>query len=146
MPDLTLAVADPGYLAWDTGPVPEGVQFLGTLPHHELIAQMRRSLCLFYPQVTFSETFGLVIAEANAVGLPVLAHRGRGANDEVVGDAGQLVDVRKTGQIIARLRDWQTRFPAVRGNPAFRLSTVAQAWAHYLDDTAGALPRRTQVA
>ncbi len=133
MPDLTLAVADPGYLAWDTGPVPDGVIFLGVLPHDALIREMRRSLCLFYPQTTFAETFGLVLAEANAVGTPVLVHHGLGANAEVAGDPAQLVDGADPAAICDRLRRWRARPPVVRSNPDFRLHAVTAAWSGLLD-------------
>jgi len=132
MSGLTLAVADPGYLAWDTGPVPEGVRFLGTLSQDALICEMRRSLCLFYPQTTFAETFGLVLAESNAVGTPVLVHRDLGANAEVAGDPAQLVDGNDPAQILERLRHWRETPPVVRANHAFRLSAVAQRWVEML--------------
>ena len=132
IPGLTLMVADPGYLAWDTGPVPEGVRFLGTLTHDALITEMRRALCLFYPQTGFAETFGLVMAEANAVGTPVLVHRSLGANAEVVGDPAQLVDGNDTGQIVERVRQWRAVPPVVHANPAFRLAVVVQRWTGVL--------------
>ncbi len=133
IPTLTLAVADPGYLAWDTGSVPDGVTFLGALPHPDLIAGMRRALCLFYPQTSFAETFGLVMAEANAVGTPVLVHRDLGANAEVVGDPAQCIDGNDLTQVVDRLRHWRVTPPVVRVNPQFRLSTVASQWADLLD-------------
>ncbi|MCQ0969590.1 glycosyltransferase family 4 protein [Paracoccus sp. TK19116] len=128
MPDLRLSVADPGYLAWDTGPVPKGAQLLGPLPHDRLIARMRHSLCLFYPQDSFAETFGLVLAEANAVGTPVLVQRGLGANDEVVTDPDQRLDGFDAARVAQRLRNWQAWPPHVVANPSFRLSTVATRW------------------
>lgn len=132
IPDLTLAVADPGYLVWDTGPAPAGVTFLGALPHHALLAEMRRSLCLFCPQTTFAETFGLVLAEANATGTPVLVHRDVGANAEIVGDERQMVDGNDMAQIVDRLRRWRAAPPAVKADAAFRLATVAERWACHL--------------
>ena len=47
----------------------------------------------------FAETFGLVMAEAQAVGLPVLAHDTIGANAEVVSQPGQFLDAGDDGQI-----------------------------------------------
>lgn len=132
LPNLTLAVADPGYLRWDTGPVPEGVVFLGSLSHGALIRQMRRALCLFYPQTTFAETFGLVLAEANAVGTPVLVHADLGANAEIVADADQRLDGHNPAQILERVRSWRSAPPKVSANPAFRLGRVAEDWAHLL--------------
>jgi len=132
IPGLTLGVADPGYLAWDTGPVPDGVTFLGKLPHDALVSEMRRALCLFYPQTTFAETFGLVLAEANAVGLPVLVHRDIGANAEVAGNPVQLVDGNDTAELCIRLQGWRAVPPVVCANPAFRLKSVAQDWVGLL--------------
>ncbi|MEB8386746.1 glycosyltransferase [Rhodobacteraceae bacterium KMM 6894] len=132
LPDLTLYVADPGYLSWDTGPVPEGVVFLGSLSHPALIRQMRRALCLFYPQTSFAETFGLVLAEANAVGTPALVHAGLGANAEIVADAEQQVDGQDAGQILSRVLAWRQTPAQVTANPAFRLNAVAQHWVDLL--------------
>ncbi|MFU8863550.1 MAG: glycosyltransferase [Rhodobacterales bacterium] len=134
IPELTLAVADPGYLRWATGPVPEGVIFLGSLSHPALIRQLRRSLCLFYPQTTFAETFGLVLAEANAVGTPALAHAGLGANDEVLCDTDQRIDAHDPAQIAARIQAWRRNPPRVTANPGFRLSAVARNWTRLLGD------------
>lgn len=135
LPDLTLAVADPGYLSWETGPVPEGVVFLGSLSHPALVRQMRKSLCLFYPQTSFTETFGLVLAEANAVGTPALVHSGLGANDEILLGATQQVDGHDPTQILAQISGWQRCRPHVDANPAFRLASVADEWTKRLSDT-----------
>ena len=133
-PDLRLVIADPGYLRWDTGPVPNGVRFLGSLSHPKLIQHMRRSLCLFYPQTAFAETFGLVLAEANAVGTPVLVHAGLGANDEIVSGADQKIDGRDPAQILSRIEMWRSALPEVNTNPAFRLTSVAERWSELLRD------------
>ena len=132
-PKLTLEVADPGYLSWDTGKIPEGVWLRGSLAHDRLIARMRRALCLFYPQDSFAETFGLVIAEANAVGTPVLVQRGLGANDEVVSGDDQLIDSTDLDQLSARIRQWQTEFPSVQCQPCFRLGYVSARWQQRLE-------------
>ena len=133
IPSLRLEIADPGYLAWDCGPPPQGARFLGTLPHRETIRQMRKSLCLFYPQTRFAETFGLVIAEANAVGTPALVHRGLGANDEVVSSPDQLVDAADLGAVLSAIRRWRAFAPQVAGRTEFRLSSVTDRWRDHLD-------------
>lgn len=132
IPELTLAVADPGYLSWDTGPVPDGVTFLGPLSHAELVQHLRKSLCLFYPQTSFAETFGLVLAEANAVGTPVLVHANLGANDEIVSGQDQKIDGCDPVQIQSRIEMWRRTSPRVDANPAFRMSNVAQKWTDLL--------------
>ena len=134
-PSLRLAVADPGYLAWPTGPVPDGVIPLGRLDQPRLIGRMRRALCLFYPQDQFAETFGLVIAEANAVGCPALLHRGLGANDEVASDPGQCIDTADPDAIAARIAQWRDALdhrPLARAQPRFRLSRIAGQWLDQL--------------
>ncbi|WP_281968734.1 glycosyltransferase [Roseovarius nanhaiticus] len=145
LPNLTLAVGDPGYLRWDTGPVPEGVVFLGSLSHGALVRQMRRALCLFYPQTTFAETFGLVLAEANAVGTPVLVHDGLGANAEIVADATQRVDGHDPAQILGRIRAWRRAPPQVTANPAFRLGRVTEDWVQLLEHAAARHPEMEMV-
>lgn len=128
LPELRLALADPGYMRWPMPPMPEGVIRLGVQDHTAVIARMRRSLCLFYPQTRFAETFGLVIAEANAVGCPALVHRGLGANDEVASSPGQTVDARDSEAIAARILSWRAAAPAVTLNPDYRLSAVLNRW------------------
>jgi glycosyltransferase involved in cell wall biosynthesis len=128
LPSLRLAVADPGYLRWPAGAPPEGVEQLGRLDPPALAEVMRRALCLFYPQTRFAETFGLVIAEANALGCPALLHRGLGANDEVASDSSQLIDAADPEQIAARVIAWRAAAPVIDARPEFRLSAVADAW------------------
>lgn len=132
IPTLRLEVADPGYLTRDNGVTPTGVVALGTLPHEAVIRKMREALCLFYPQTRFAEPFGLVIAEANAVGCPALVHHGLGANDEVVSDAGQSIDGADPQMIAARILAWRRSPPAVTVRPRFRLAAVAQSWRQLL--------------
>lgn len=93
---------------------------------------MERSLCLFYPQTTFAETFGLVIAEANAVGCPALLHRGLGANDEVASDPAQLIDATDPRQIAGRIARWRQQPPRVEGRPEFRQDAVLRTWRELL--------------
>lgn len=146
IPGLTLEVCDPGYMAWDVGPVPEGVEVLGRLDRREVWGRMRRCLCLFYPQAQFAETFGIVLAEANAVGCPVLAQRGLGANDEVVSGAGQCIDTSRLDLVEARLRQWQATPPRVTGRPEFRASAVARRWQDLLSVHQAAAPAKVPAA
>ena len=88
---LRLFLADPGYYAGQEYDIP-GVVQLGSLPHARIIEHVRSSLCTFYPNYTFPETFGLVMAESNAVGTPVLTHPIGAANEVLRGD-GQIIAV-----------------------------------------------------
>jgi glycosyltransferase involved in cell wall biosynthesis len=68
------------------------VVFNGTVSHAEVLHAMSSSDLLLHPSL--EESFGAVLAEAMAVGLPVLAGARSGAVPWVVGDGGALVDVR----------------------------------------------------
>ncbi|PWK58814.1 glycosyl transferase family 1 [Silicimonas algicola] len=127
-PTMTLAVADPAYMRWDCGPVPDGVRMVGRQDKARLWEVMERSLCLFCPQTTFAETFGIVLAEANAVGCPVLTHGGLGANDEVVSSRQQCIDCTDMDAMIATIGRWRESRPKVSGRSDFRLSSVLEDW------------------
>jgi glycosyltransferase involved in cell wall biosynthesis len=51
-----------------------GVEWVGSLPSDQVVAAMKDALCLVVPSLWY-ETFGLVIAEAYSVGLPVIASK-----------------------------------------------------------------------
>jgi glycosyltransferase involved in cell wall biosynthesis len=49
-----------------------GVQWLGRLPHDQVLEQMAQAELLIFPSIWY-ETFGMTIIEAFSVGLPVVA-------------------------------------------------------------------------
>lgn len=105
-----------------------GVTLLGRLPQRELFAHIRESLCVFYPQNIHPETFGLVFAESNALGTPVLAHD-FGAAGEVLCDRDQLVAANDTPAIIDRLRRWRNgERPSVYLREGLKLDAVVSEW------------------
>lgn len=109
-----------------------GVHMLGRLPQNEILQHVRESLCVFYPQYIWPETFGLVYAEANAVGTPVLAHD-FGAASEVLSTPEQLVDGRDLEAVVRKLAAWRSgQRPIVRARDRFRASNVAKEWAALL--------------
>jgi glycosyltransferase involved in cell wall biosynthesis len=133
MTDLKLYIASPGY--HQMGPsgqsASENVVYLGNLTHDAVLREVRNSLCVFYPANLVPETFGLVFAESNAVGTPVLAHP-FGAAPEVL-TPEQLVDARDINGIVDRLRKWREgRRPIVTAKEQFRLRNVAQEWERVL--------------
>jgi len=69
------------------------VVFNGVVAHRDVLAAMAHSDLLLHPSL--EESFGAVLAEAMAMGLPVLAGRRSGAVPWVVGEGGRLVDVRQ---------------------------------------------------
>lgn len=127
---FTLHVANPGYLASAAG-LPPGVVSEGTLSHPAVISLVRSALCVFHPNLVFPETFGLVHAEANSVGTPVLTST-LGANREIIGDPRQTIDVRDEKTVIDRILRWSIERPAVQGKPEFKLSNVIDQWERKL--------------
>ena len=160
MPDLELVVGNPGYRQhrWSTI---EGVRFLGPQPQARMHAEVRTALCTFVPNFLIPETFGLVFAESNALGTPVLTHD-CGAAREIIGDARQILPVtvakrayeRLFGPLAPRWRAWPARAAARLGlfdaylerirawragerpvtgpDPRFRLTAVAARWREEL--------------
>jgi len=132
-PELKLYVATPGYAPVE-GPDAssrENVIFLGSLSHEAVLREVRTALCVFYPAYRIPESFGLVFAESNAVGTPVLAHP-FGAAPELL-TPEQLVDGRDVNGIVERLRAWRSGArPVVRAKKEFRLSNVIRDWERVL--------------
>ena len=133
LPELTLHVATPGYAPAERSEFssPENVIFLGSLSHEAVLREVRTALCVFYPAYSIPESFGLVFAESNAVGTPVLAHP-FGAAPELL-TPEQLVDGRDVDGIVERLRAWRSGArPVVRARKEFRLSNVVRDWERVL--------------
>lgn len=134
LPSLQLNIANPGYRALTGGKfvAPEklnhpAVRILGSLSRDALMHEVRSSLCVFYPQTAHPETFGLIYAEANAVGTPVLAHD-FGAAPEVL-SAEQLIDGRDQDKVYRRLCEWHGGDrPSVQLPNRYRLPEVVDRW------------------
>jgi glycosyltransferase involved in cell wall biosynthesis len=127
-----LHVANPGYYKDFDGVTPNGVVLMGPTPHKQLMEEVRTSLCTFYPQISFEETFGLVYAESNAVGTPVLCHP-IGASQEVLEHRGQFVDCRDVNQVIKTITEWQSGGRLIlKGNPQFEIGNVIKEWEKLL--------------
>ncbi|MFZ5576461.1 MAG: glycosyltransferase family 4 protein [Pseudomonadota bacterium] len=70
----------------------DGVHFLGPQTYDTVLSRLAESDLLLHPSL--EETFGMSIAEAMSLGVPVIAGQSSGAVPWVVGDGGCLVDVR----------------------------------------------------
>ncbi|WP_295954842.1 glycosyltransferase [Rhodoferax sp.] len=131
-PRLRLYIADPGYIKkcdptlLDT----PGITTLGSLPQREVLKHVREALCVFYPQRKRPETFGLVYAEANAVGTPVLAHD-FGAAAEILSKRNPPMDTSQTA-VVETLLDWvRNGGPSVQANPLFGTQFVVDRWLQF---------------
>ena len=88
--------------------IEERVRFLGAQPHAEVLAWMRRAAALVLPGVQTrtgrAEGLGLVLLEAAATGVPVIASRVGGMPEAVIdGRTGFLVAQRDAGALAERL-------------------------------------------
>lgn len=157
-PQLTLYVANPGYNPGLTGNA-EGIVDLGSLTHSEIMRHVRSATFTFYPNYVYPETFGLAMAESNALGTPVMTHAIGAAAEVLCGD-GQIIGIPRL-QIIAEkigrralknrmsprlfgklglfrcYSDLFTRWrrdgtPRVEGRPDFGIETVGSAWERLL--------------
>lgn len=107
------------------------VKYLNALTHADNIQHVRSALCVFYLNHVYPETFGLALAEANAVGTPVLTHR-LGAAPEVLSDE-QLINTHDLEAVAKRLMEWRKGLrPKVFGNDQFRLSQIVKQWEELL--------------
>lgn len=130
LPEMKLLVANPGYRD-DVKKTQDGVEWLGALPQQALLSQVAKSLCVLYPQTTFAETFGLIYAEANAVGTPVLAHD-IGSAREILHPENPLVNGHEVAAIIQLLKQWQSHPPNVSYRDVFDDAAVAKQWQSIL--------------
>lgn len=131
--NLQLFVADPGYIRnFDNKQLDHpGIVKLGTLPHAEVLRHVREALCVFYPQYKRPETFGLVYAEANAVGTPVLAHD-FGAASEVLSRDNPPLDARNPTFVLERLMSWVAgEAPTPAPSSHFKLNRITANWERF---------------
>jgi glycosyltransferase involved in cell wall biosynthesis len=125
--DLQLYIANPGYREDQPEDI-LNVHYLGALPPEEVKRHIATSLCVFYPQNTFAETFGLIYAEANALGTPVMAHD-IGAAKEILHPNNTLIDAEYRYQITKTLVNWQRKLPSVSYRDVFDAPAIYQQWA-----------------
>jgi glycosyltransferase involved in cell wall biosynthesis len=111
-----------------------GMVFHGAIPHRQLLEALSKADLLLHPSL--EESFGLSIAEAMAMGLPVVAGESSGAVPWVVGDGGALCDVRKEQAICQAIEQVlvpenyarYSRAARERIETMFTASTVANAY------------------
>jgi len=82
----------------------DGIHLCGRMPHKELLQEISQANVLLHTSLT--ESFGMAVAEAMALGVPVIAGRHSGAMPWLLRDgaAGRLVDVRDSAAICEALK------------------------------------------
>ena len=156
IPQVRLVVGNPGYKIRKSVLI-DGVEYLGPQPQARMHAEVRTALCTFFPNFVIPETFGLVFAESNALGTPVLTCD-CGSAEEVLGDRNQILPVTFAERVyerllthlspkwragpaqvaaamgmfepyVERIRTWRSGGrPSVGPDARFRLSAVTAQW------------------
>jgi len=98
----------------------KNVVFLGPTPHDEVLKKIAASTLVLH--TSLEESFGMVLVEAMAYGVPVVAGQASGAVPWVVADGGLLVDVTS----VAAIADAVNR---LLSNPALYAQLSARAVA-----------------
>lgn len=128
---FTFKVHNPGYFP-DAESVPDGVQVMPRGSFLDALKTVSESMCVFYPNTVFPETFGLVFAEADQLGTPVLTHD-LGAAREVLDHPRELINCFDDTSVIERVMSWSRGSrPVVRGKPQFKMPRVLNQWEKIL--------------
>ena len=88
---------------WQQSGLSGNVHFVGAVSHDQLLTAMAGADVFMH--TSLEESFGSVLAEALAVGVPAVAGIRSGAAPWVVGDAGRLVDVTQPQAVAEALHD-----------------------------------------
>ena len=131
IPSLCLYIANPGYKLNDAEKADENIIYLGSLAHEEMMQHVRESLCVFYPQETFAETFGLIYAEASTHGTVIIADD-IGSAREIMDKNNQPIDVSNIELIINTIKKLQKHYPKVSYNEKFSKSYILNQWQRLL--------------
>lgn len=106
--------------------------FHGNLPHQEAMALLSRADALVHASAY--ETFGLVMAEAMALGLPVVATRSGGPEEFVTDQVGTLVPVDDVDALAMAIEDMAGQADIWRGR---RDMIAAQAFERFHETSVG---------
>lgn len=132
-PKMQFIIFNPGYMQIDTAKlaVEPGLSIYGPMNCHSMWNVVQKSLCVFYP-AQWVETFGLIAAEANALGTPVATYS-KGAIKEILNSDIQMVSDNDEDAIISKVLDWSKNGrPKVLGRDEFRLPDVVLEWVKLL--------------
>lgn len=125
--DSQLVVFNPGYFKAPTTQM-RGVRYVAEARRSMMRQIISESLCLFYP-TSFEETFGLVAAEANALGTPVATYP-IAALQESCGNQF----ARNEDDLLKMIEKWRyVERPVVKGQERFLFPPIFAEWAKLLN-------------
>ncbi len=128
---MNFIIFNPGYYTLDTSQVSliPGVNVYGPMNCLSVWNVIKSALCIFYP-TDWQETFGLVAAEANALGVPLVTHRLAALAETVNGDY-QFAD--SDEKAIQKVLDWNKwGRPITTGQEEFKKENVIVEWVKLL--------------
>ena len=110
--------------------LPRNVRHLGPSSREELRAHYRAADVFLFP--SFFEGFGLVMLEAMACGLPVIASRASAGPDILDETCGQLIQPGNVDQLVEALRLFGSNWGRVAGlSRAARAKAETRTWEKY---------------
>ena len=128
---MELIIFNPGYTQLDTAELSlmNGVNCYGPMNCASVWGVVKKSLAVFYP-TKWDETFGLIAAEANALGTPLITFN-RAALKEVISSNEQFAQDDESA--IQKALDWSANGrPQVAGRDEFKFSNVIMDWVKLL--------------
>lgn len=120
-------------------PVPDGIEFAGSVPRSELLAALQRSDALIFP--TLCDGFGMVVTEAWSRGVPVITTTSAGAADLLKPQENGLLIPAADPAAIATAVEWCVAHrPALRAMREAALHTAESwQWSDYRERLAAVL-------
>lgn len=121
-PDFKLAVFNPGYYEEDVDSY-QNVVILSKQKRKVLRNVISKSLAMFYP-TEFEETFGMIAAECNALGVPVATYPIAALQESSL---GPFADCEAT--LIKQILEWRDKGrPTLKGQERFRFENIYPEW------------------
>jgi glycosyltransferase involved in cell wall biosynthesis len=125
-PEMNLIVFNPGYFTETVQNC--NVEYWNNSDQDVMRDVISQSLCLFYP-TDFKETFGMIAAEANAMGIPVASYKIAALAESSVGPFFENED-----QIIKQILTWrECGRPKIQGQERFRMKNILPQWLEMLE-------------
>jgi glycosyltransferase involved in cell wall biosynthesis len=119
---------------------PDRVRLLGPLTQAALASELRGADCLVLP--SRSDSFGMVVVEALACGVPVLVSDQVGARELVDAGTGVVVPAGDEDALCAALLDLACRRPELRRmTAACRRAALSASWERYHESLADLVQR-----
>lgn len=119
LPKLRLAVFNPGYFNGTKRDLP-GVRYISKANRGDMRLIVSSSLALFYP-TEFEETFGLIAAEAEALGVPCITN-----------PVAALAESSTTFYKVEDISQLQVNRPSITGQLRFKFDNIWPDWEEIL--------------